>query len=80
VPGPEGRMGMPRKLPQDTARYDTDVPRNRAEARKILESSVSPDKRAPGTVYFVDTQRLGYAERAVILIDQLKEIYIDGQA
>src|SRR5439155_921898 len=57
--------------------YDPDVQKNRAEARKIMEKlGYGPDKRLALTV---STRNVaGYRDPAVILIDQLKEIYIDG--
>jgi peptide/nickel transport system substrate-binding protein len=61
----------------DAAGYDPDVQKNRAAARKIMENlGYGPDKRLPVTV---STRNLsGYRDPAVILIDQLKEVYIDG--
>jgi peptide/nickel transport system substrate-binding protein len=77
LPAPEGVWGMPpdelRKLPG----YDPDVAKNRAEARDIMQKvGYGPDKRLAVTV---STRNLPpYRDPAVILIDQLKEIYIDG--
>jgi peptide/nickel transport system substrate-binding protein len=58
--------------------YDPDIAKSRAEARAITQKlGYGPDKRLPVTV---STRNLsGYRDAAVILIDQLKEIYIDGQ-
>ena len=58
--------------------YDPDVAKNRAEARKIMEKlGYGPDKRLAVTV---STRNIPpYRDPAVILIDQLKEIYIDGE-
>src|SRR6266704_3257951 len=52
--------------------------KNQAEARKILEKlGYGPDKRL---VVTVSTRNVsGYRDAAVILIDQLKEVHIDGQ-
>jgi peptide/nickel transport system substrate-binding protein len=58
--------------------YDPDVAKNRAEARKIMEKlGYGPDKRLAVTVSARNIP--AYRNPAVILIDQLKEIYIDGQ-
>jgi peptide/nickel transport system substrate-binding protein len=76
-PPPEGVWGMPSEMLQTLPGYDPDVPKNRATARKLMENlGYGPDKRLPVTV---STRNLsGYRDPAVILIDQLKEVYIDG--
>jgi peptide/nickel transport system substrate-binding protein len=78
LPPPEGVWGMPREMLETLPGYDPDVAKNRAEARKIMEKlSYGPGKRLPMTV---STRNVfGYRDAAVILIDQLKEIYIDGE-
>ena len=57
--------------------YDPDIAKNRAVARKIMEKlGYGPDKRLAVTV---SSRNIGvYRQPAVILIDHLKEIYIDG--
>jgi peptide/nickel transport system substrate-binding protein len=78
LPPPEGIWGMPREMLTTLPGYDADVARRRAEARKIMEGvGYGPDKRLPVTVTTRNTP--GYRDPAVILISQLKEIYIDGQ-
>jgi peptide/nickel transport system substrate-binding protein len=78
LPGPEGVWSMPPELLKTLPSYDPDVGKNRAEARKILEKlGYGPDKRLAVTVSTRNVS--GYRDAAVILIDQLKEIYIDGQ-
>src|SRR5258708_17862533 len=78
LPGPEGVWSMPPELLKTLPGYDPDVAKNRAEARKILEKlGYGPDKRLSVTVSTRNVS--GYRDAAVILIDQLKEIYIDGQ-
>jgi peptide/nickel transport system substrate-binding protein len=58
--------------------YNTDVQKNRAEARTITEKlGYGPDKRLAVTVSTRNTA--AYRDPAVMLIDQLKEIYIDGE-
>jgi len=77
LPGPEGVWGMPPDLLKALPGYDPDVAKNRAEARRIMQTlGYGPDKRIPITV---STRNIPpYRDPAVILIDQLKEIYIDG--
>src|SRR5262249_38686933 len=77
LPGPEGVWGMPAEELQKLAGYDPDVAKNRAEARTLMQRlGYGPDKRLPVTV---STRNIApYRDPAVILIDQLKEIYIDG--
>ena len=78
LPGPEGVWSMPPELLKTLPGYDPDVAKNRTEARKILEKlGYGPDKRLGVTVSTRNVS--GYRDAAVILIDQLKEIYIDGQ-
>jgi len=78
LPGPEGIWSMPLELLKTLPGYDPDVAKNRAAARRIMESlGYGRDKRLAVTV---STRNVpGYRDAAVILIDQLKEIYIDGQ-
>jgi peptide/nickel transport system substrate-binding protein len=56
--------------------FNPDIAKNRTAARKILEGlGYGPDKRLAVTM---STRNVpGYRDAAVILIDQLKEIYID---
>ena len=78
LPPPEGVWGMPPEMLKTIPGYDPDVKKNRAEARKIMEKlGFGPEKRLPLTV---STRNVAsFRDPAVILIDQLKEIYIDGQ-
>jgi len=57
--------------------YGPDVEKNRAEAREIMKKlGYGPDKRLAVTV---TTRNVGaYRDPSVLLIDQLKQIYIDG--
>jgi peptide/nickel transport system substrate-binding protein len=78
LPQPEGVWSMPPELLRTLPGYDPDVAKNRAEARNIVQKlGYGPDNRLAITV---STRNVpGYRDAAVILIDQLKEIYIDGQ-
>jgi len=76
-PPPDGLWGMPPELLRTLPGYNPDVGKNRAQARTLMEKlGYRPDKRLAVTV---STRNLaGYRDPAVILIDQLKEVYIDG--
>ena len=78
LPGPEGVWGMPPDMLNALPSYNPDVAKNRAEARKIMASlGYGPDKRL---AVKVSVRNIAPArDPAVILIDQLKEIYIDGE-
>jgi peptide/nickel transport system substrate-binding protein len=77
-PPPEGVWGMPPEILRTLPGYDPDVAKNRAEARSIMEKlGYGPDNRLKIKVSTRDTPF--YRDPAVILIDQLKEVYIDGE-
>jgi peptide/nickel transport system substrate-binding protein len=77
-PLPSGLWGMPADMMKTLPGYDPDIQKNRAQARKIMEKlGYGPDKRLGITV---STRNIaGYRDPAVILMDQLKEIYFDAQ-
>jgi peptide/nickel transport system substrate-binding protein len=77
LPPPEGLWGMPPEMLATLPGYDPDIAKNRAAARKIMEKlGYGPDKKLAVTV---SSRNIGvYRQPAVILIDQLKEIYIDA--
>src|SRR5207302_25599 len=78
LPPPEGVWSMPPDLLATLPGYDPDVPKNRAEARKVMEKlGYGPDKRLSIKVSARNIPT--YRDTAVILIDQLKEIHIDGE-
>jgi peptide/nickel transport system substrate-binding protein len=76
-PAPGGIWGMPPDLLRTLSGYDPDVEKNRRQARQIMEGlGYHPDKRLQ---IKVTTRDLPYfRDPAVILIDHLKEVYIDG--
>ena len=78
LPPPEGVWGMPVEMLRTLPGYGTDVERNREEAQKIMRGlGYGPDKRIKVKVA---TRNIApYRDPAVILIDQLKHIYIDGE-
>ncbi len=76
LPPPEGVWGMPPDVLKSLPGYDPDVPKNRAEARYIMgKLGYGPAKRLEVTLSSRNIPT--YRDPAVILIDQLKEIYID---
>jgi len=77
LPPPEGVWGMPPDILSTLRGYDPDVQKSRAEARQIMQKlGYGPDERLTVTV---STRNVPvYRDPAVILIDQLKEVYIDA--
>jgi peptide/nickel transport system substrate-binding protein len=78
LPPPQGVWGLPPELLKTLPGYGPDIAQNRAEARAIMTKlGYGPDKHLPVKV---STRNIPvYRDPAVILIDQLKEIYIDGE-
>jgi peptide/nickel transport system substrate-binding protein len=77
-PPPEGIWGMPPEMLKTLPGYDPDVQKNRTQARQIMEKlGYRPDKRLETKVSTRNVQP--YRDAAIILIDQLKEIYINGE-
>jgi len=77
LPPPEGQWGMPSEMLQTVPGFDPDVQKNRAEARALMQKlGYGPDKRLE---IKVSTRNVPtYRDPAVILIDQLKDVYVDG--
>jgi peptide/nickel transport system substrate-binding protein len=78
LPPPEGVWGMPPEVLMSIPVYAADVGANRGHARALMEKlGYGPTKRLAVTV---STRNVpAYRDSAVLMIDQLKEIYIDGQ-
>ena len=78
LPAPNGVWGMPEATMRDMVGYNPDIAKNRAEARAIMEKlGYGPANRLKVKV---STRNIpAYRDPAVILIDHLKEIYIDGE-
>ena len=69
---------MPPELLKELPGYDPDVEKNRVQARQIMQKlGYGPIKRLPVKVSIRDLPPPRNA--AVLLIDQLKQIYIDGE-
>jgi peptide/nickel transport system substrate-binding protein len=78
LPPPAGVWGLPPAILRTLPGYGPDVERNRAAARAIMEKlGYGPDKRLKVKV---SSRNIPIArDPAIILIDQLKTIYIDGE-
>src|SRR6185312_2154570 len=77
-PSPGGQWGMPQDMLEKLPGYSPDVAANRAAAREIMKQlGYGPDRRLAIRVSTRDVPP--YRDPAVILLDQLKQIYIDGE-
>jgi peptide/nickel transport system substrate-binding protein len=77
-PGPNGVWGLPREIYDTVPGYGPDVQKNRAEGREIMKKlGYGPDKMLKLKV--ATRNHLLYRDPAVVLISQLKEVYIDGE-
>jgi peptide/nickel transport system substrate-binding protein len=75
---PEGSWGMPPEVVAALPGYGGDVEANRAEARKIMESlGYGPSN--PLKVKVATRNIPLYRDPAVILIDQLKKVYVEAE-
>jgi peptide/nickel transport system substrate-binding protein len=76
--GKGGIWGLPRDMLLTLPGYAPDIAKNRAEARAIMAKlGYGADKHLKVTIVTRDIP--AYRDPAVILIDQLKEIYVDGE-
>ena len=77
-PLPEGRWGLPPDVQRELPGYDPDVAKSREKAQAIMKANgYGPDKRIK---LKLSTRNLPtYRDASVILISQLKEIYIDAE-
>ena len=78
LPQPEGVWGMPPEMLKTITGYGPDVKKNRDEARKLMQKAgYGPAKRLKVKV---STRNIPvYRDPAVILIDQLKKIYVEAE-
>ncbi len=78
LPPPAGVWGLPPDILKTIPGYGSDIKQNRAAARKIMEKlGYGPNNRLK---IKVSTRNLNdYRDPAVILIDQLKDIYVDAE-
>jgi peptide/nickel transport system substrate-binding protein len=77
-PLPEGVWGMPPEVMNTLPGYDPDVEKSRSEARAIMQKlGYGSDNRL---ALKVSTRNVPpFRDPAVILIDQLKQVFIDGE-
>jgi peptide/nickel transport system substrate-binding protein len=77
-PLPEGRWGMPEAMQRELPGYDPDIVKSRAKARAVMAAhGFGPDKRLK---LKLSTRNLPtYRDASVILIGQLKEVFIDAE-
>jgi peptide/nickel transport system substrate-binding protein len=78
LPPPEGKWGLPPGVLKTLPGYGGDVEKSRAEARKIMEEA-GYGRSKPLKVKVSTRDIAVYRDPAVILIDQLKSIYIEGE-
>jgi peptide/nickel transport system substrate-binding protein len=77
-PPPEGVWGMPPEMLRTLPGCGPDVARNRAQARGIMEKlGYGPDK--PLAIKVSARNIAPTRDPAVLLVGQLKEIYVDGE-
>ena len=75
---PEGVWGMPPEMIETLTGYGPDVAKNREEARAIMRGlGYGPDKMLKTRIFTRDTP--GFRDSALIMNDQLKQIYIDAE-
>ena len=77
-PLPEGLSGIPEEVLKTLPGYAPDVQKNRAEAREIMRNlGYCPDRRLQ---LKVSTRNIPpYRDPAVLVTDQLKEVFVDGE-
>jgi peptide/nickel transport system substrate-binding protein len=76
-PPPEGVWGMPTYAFKALPGYDPDIAASRAKARKIMEK-LGYGPKNPLSVTVTTRNLAPYRDPAVILISQLKEIYVNA--
>ena len=78
LPPPEGVWGLPKDMLATVSGYGPDVKKNRDEAMQLMQKAgYGPANRLK---IKISTRNIPiYRDPAVILIDQLKEIYMDGE-
>nr|WP_231712174.1 ABC transporter substrate-binding protein [Vineibacter terrae] len=78
LPPPQGIWGMPPDVLATVAGYAPDVEKSREEGRKIMAAlGYGPDK--PLKIKVSTRNIAAYRDPAVILIDHLKQVYIEGE-
>ena len=77
-PAPAGLWAMPKEMLESIPGYGPDIDANREQARKLMQKAgYGPDKHLQ---IKVSTRNIAvYRDPAIILIDQMKSIYVDGE-
>jgi peptide/nickel transport system substrate-binding protein len=78
LPAPDGLWAMPKDMLEKIPGYGPDINANREKAKKLMQKAgYGPDKHL---AVKVSTRNIPiYRDPAVILIDQLKDIYVDAE-
>jgi peptide/nickel transport system substrate-binding protein len=78
LPAPEGQWAMPKEMRETMPGYAPDVAKSRAEAQEMMKKlGYGPDKHL--SVKISARNLTIYRDPAAILIDQMKNIWIDGE-
>jgi peptide/nickel transport system substrate-binding protein len=77
LPPPYGKWGMPKEMLATLPGHAADIEKSRADARKIMEK-LGYSAAKPLKIKIATRNIAIYRDPAVILIDQLKQIYIEG--
>ena len=77
LPPPYGKWGMPKEMLATLPGHAADIEKSRAEARKVMEK-LGYSAAKPLKIKIATRNIAIYRDPAVILIDQLKQIYIEG--
>ncbi len=78
LPPPNGVRGMPESMMREMVGYNPDIAKNRAQGKAIMEKpGYGPNNHLKVKI---STRNIpAYRDPAVILIDHLNEIYIEGE-
>ncbi len=78
LPPPMGQWGLPKEMLEGLPGYGSDVEKSRAEGRAIMEKlGYGPDNRLK--VKVITRNIPSYRDPAVVFLDQLASVYIDGE-
>ena len=78
LPKPAGEWGMPKEMLESLPGYGPDMAKNRAEARAIMQK-LGYGESKPLKLKIQTRNLVTYRNPAVLMIDQLKKIYIDAE-
>ncbi len=78
MPLPEGRWGMPADVQSALPGYGAEIEKSRAEGRKIMEG-LGYSKEKPLKIKVTTRALDQYKDPAIILIDQLRSVHIEGE-